>query len=100
MPGGDGFGESHYDWGDVEVPAIWWDQEADMFYTMSGGDDGMLNDDELKMLFDSGYFEQGLTPDERADARKALKEYLREEYDINFDAAFDWEHYREWYAAL
>lgn len=100
MAGGDGFGESSYDEPDWEIPALWWNQEADMFFTMTGADVDMLNDPNLQLLFDNGYFEQGLTPTERHDAREALAEYLAEEYDVSFEDAMDWEAYREWYAAL
>lgn len=80
------------------VPDSWYTAEADMFFTMAGGDNDVLNDEHLQLLFDVAYFTDGINPDERHDAREALAEYLAEEYDIDFDAAFDWEAYREWYA--
>ncbi len=88
------------DAGDWETPISWWEEEADIYFNMSGGDDAMLVDENLKLLFDVAYFDQDITPDERADARDALREYLSEEYGVDFDAAFDWEAYREWYASV
>lgn len=79
------------------VPDSWYTAEADMYFTMSGGDPEMLNDSALKLLFDVAYFESGITPQEREDARLALRDYLVEEYDVNFDSAMDWQDYREWY---
>lgn len=79
------------------VPDSWYTAEADMFFNMAGGDGAMLNDDHLQMLFDTAYFEEGITPQERHDVREALSEYLAEEYDVDFDAAFDWEAYRDHY---
>lgn len=81
------------------VPDSWYTSEADMFFNMAGGDGDMLNDESLQLLFDTAYFEDGLTPEERHDAREALAEYLAEEYDIDFDTAFDWEAYRDHYDA-
>lgn len=79
------------------VPDSWYNDETEMFFNMSGGDQSMLDDSYLKMLFDEAYFDADINPQERHDIREALREYLAEEYDVNFDTAFDWEHYREWY---
>lgn len=82
------------------VPDAWYTSEADLFFNMvefGGGDAAMLNDDYLQMQFDAAYFRDDITPFEREMAREALHDYLMEEYDVDFDDAFDWEHWRESY---
>lgn len=54
-------------------------------------------DTELQSLFDDAMFNPDLTYDERAEAYEMMVDYLWEAYGIDFEDAFDWEGYREYY---
>jgi hypothetical protein len=56
-----------------------------------------FRDQTAEALFHAAYFDQDYTTDERVQVRRALQEYMAEEYDIDFDEQFDWEAWRESY---
>lgn len=85
-------------WDDeYDVPDTWSQQESHMFDDLINGDPTLGSDQTLQLLFDVALFQDGFTPRERDGVQAALEEYLWDEYGIDFDDAFDWAAYREWY---
>lgn len=82
---------------DYFVPADWYGPEADMFDNLINSDPVLGNDHALQLLFDVALFDHDIRPGERDMAYAALVEYMWDEYEIDFEDAFDWGDYREWY---
>lgn len=66
--------------------------------------DSAFNDGFVQQYFDNALFDfdHSLTPEEHSANLDALKEYLMDEYGLDFDDVFDaewWEDYRELYDA-
>lgn len=84
---------------DWDVPANWYDAEAEIFAGIVGDNATMANDEMLQFLLDQAWFEGAdLHGKDLRDARDLLEDYLYDEYDIDFDAVFDWEAWDRWYA--
>lgn len=79
--------QSHneYDWD--ETPARLWDN-----LTHGQGWD----DNYGKMLFEMSFADPE-TADVRRQAYDFLREWMTDEYGLDFDDAFNWELWREWY---
>lgn len=58
-----------------------------------------FNDGFVQNLYDMALFNSDLSTEEHAYAMDSLKEYLWDEYGVDFDDVFDWEDYREHYEA-
>lgn len=82
---------------DFDIPGEWYSIESFLFNDLIGGDYEAFTDEHLQGLFDTAMFDPDTSTEERQEAYDALIEYLWEEYNINFEDAFDWEDYREWY---
>lgn len=82
---------------DYEVPEDWYDAEEKLFDNLINGDPLIGDDATLQDLFDDALFDPDVDIYEREVAYIALVDYLWDEYGIDFDYAFDWEDYREWY---
>lgn len=82
-------------------PGEWSDEQAEetlySFLMQDSGHPELIDDDRAQDLFDTGWFDPDATQVERRDAQEDLVEYLWYEYGIDFDEAFDWIDYREWY---
>jgi hypothetical protein len=72
-----------------------WSQTEDLLWTDAFGN--QFEDTTAQALFHAAYFDQSYETDERVQIRRALDEYLKDEYDIEFDEVFDWEAWRESY---
>lgn len=82
----------------VETLDDWDPEESALFERLMGDDSNDANGDTyLQELFDAAMFHPEAGPSERQAAYDELIEYLRDEYDIDFEDIFDWEDYREWY---
>lgn len=80
---------------DVYVPEEWDDREFEMFDDlMRGMDIDDLNDTHLQDLYHDALFSGHEHLGQEFDD---LKDYLWDEYGIDFDEDFDWNAYREWY---
>ena len=83
---------------DDDLPDNWGNYEAMLFADMSLSNMDMYGDPFVRghlhdSLFDFDKFDSEV----RQGKLDELKQYLRDEYDINFDDIFDWESWREWY---
>lgn len=80
------------------VDTSWWDQgETELWLDLTAGTIGAERDPELQSLFDDAMFNPDLTADERADAYDMMIDYMWDAYGIDFEDAFDWEGFREYY---
>lgn len=80
---------------EVYVPDDWDDREFDMFDDlMRGMPLESLNDTELQDLFHDALFSGHEHLGQEFDD---LKDYLWDEYGIDFSEDFDWDAYRDWY---
>ena len=80
---------------EVYVPENWDDLEFDIYDDlMRGMPLEALNDTHLQDLFDDALFSG---QKHLGDDYDALKDYLWDEYGIDFAEDFDWDAYREWY---
>lgn len=64
--------------------------------------DSAFNDGFVQQFYDNVFFDfdNSLTPEERADDLEAFKDYLMNEYGLDYDDVFDaewFEDYRELY---
>jgi hypothetical protein len=67
--------------------ALW----QDAFFEISG-------DETARALFHEAFFHRDAwDADQLGAIRDSLREYLYAEYDLDFDAVFDWEAWREAY---
>lgn len=82
---------------DYFVPASWSESEANLYDELVGGNPDIAGDHRLQFLYDAALFHTELSPPDRQIILDALKEYMWDEYSIDFDDAFDWDGYREWY---
>jgi hypothetical protein len=69
--------------------ALWDDAFGDAF-----------SDPVAEALFHEAYFvrDSAFSPEELGAIRDSLKDYMRDEYGIDFDAEFDWDAWRESYS--
>jgi hypothetical protein len=82
---------------DYAVPDEWYDTEITLFDNLISNDADVGSDLYLQDLFDTAMFDPDASQQERETAYSDLVDYLWDQYDIDFDYAFDWEDYREWY---
>lgn len=80
------------------LPSEWSDTEAELFQPLVSESEGALANDRLaQALYDEAMFNMDLSRDDRFDIMETLRDYLWEEYEIDFDDIFDWEGWREVY---
>lgn len=80
------------------VDSSWWSQdETELWIELTEGTAGAERDPELQSLFDDAMFNPDLTRDERDEAYDMMVDYMWNAYGIDFEDAFDWEGYREYY---
>ncbi len=80
-----------------DLPDDWKRVEKDIYRDLVDSNPDIGNDPRLQRLFDRAMFDMDIDRDERDDAYFKLKMYLWQKYDIDFEDAYDWEAYREWY---
>lgn len=89
----DYYEDDSYDFGGLPP-----DQQREFLYETIGFD-SLGSDFYLHDLFWSAMYDNELTNDERDAAYEALNDYIWSEYGIEFDLVWDWEDFRDWYAA-
>lgn len=82
---------------DYFVPNDWYGAEKDLYDSLVNGDPVLGSDRTLQMLYDVALFDKDIRPDEREAIMDELVDYLWREYGLDFDDAFDWDGYRDWY---
>lgn len=89
----------------------WTNRQQRLFRDMAHEQD-VINDEMLQQVFDLGWFNRDITPEQRAAARRFVAGgtdpysgeyqagYLETEYGFEFDEYFDWEQWRESYGDM
>jgi hypothetical protein len=75
----------------------WSSFEQDAFERIGNANGDVFHDQMLQTAFDVGYFNQDVDDSYREAAREFVVEWLHIEYDVDFDAEFDWASWRENY---
>lgn len=70
----------------------WSDAEFRMFENMNLPDSA-FNDQFVQLAYDMALFSPELDHETHVEMRNFLRNYLDEEYDIDFEAEFDWDDY-------
>lgn len=76
----------------------WYDFERAIFdETFPSDKPEMFNDAHLQDLFDTAWFDPDVSHEDRLHAREELRDYVWEEYELDWDEIFDWQDWAEWY---
>jgi hypothetical protein len=59
-----------------------------------GGDDGYAHD-----LFYNAFYNNDISMRNRMELMDSMNDYLWQTYGLDFEAVWDWDDFREWYAA-
>lgn len=78
------------------LPHDWSETESEIWQS-SFGDFDAFYDPVAQALYNEGYFNFDIDPDQRAAIREALDEYMEHEYGLDFDDVFDWDAWRDAY---
>lgn len=79
------------------LPDEWSDRESALFEQFVDGNSVIENDHLLQALYDEALFNFDLSHEDRAAIMDTMRDYVWDEYGIDFDDVFDWEGYREAY---
>jgi len=71
--------------------------EFSLYEGMANDFQPLYNDTMAQNLFDAALFDHDISRGDRAAIMDSLRDYMWEEYGIDFDDVFDWEAYREAY---
>lgn len=71
--------------------------EFGMFDQMAAGNMALYNDSFAQNLYDGALFNHDVSSQDRSAIMNALRDYMWDEYGMDFDDVFDWEAYREAY---
>lgn len=74
-----------------------WDTQVAHLWDDATNGAGWEHDDYGKMLFDTAYIDEYASTSAKQVARDMLREYFEDQYGIDWDDAFDWEAFRDWY---
>lgn len=75
----------------------WSDVEFNLFDGMTQSNDSLYQDQWVQTLYDAALFGHDVSGSDRAAVLNALRDYMWDEYGMDFDDVFDWEGYREAY---
>lgn len=71
--------------------------EFSLYEQMADGSMNLYNDNMAQNLFDAALFDHDISSGDRAAIMDSLRDYMWDEYGVDFDDVFDWEAYREAY---
>lgn len=72
-------------------------KEFELFTDFAGHDSQMFNDPWVQNLYDAALFDYDVSKSDRAEIMHNLRDYLMDNYGVDFDDAFDWEGFRASY---
>lgn len=84
---------------EYDIPDDWSVEQEEIYDDLVSGDPVIGADDNLQFLFEE-IFDEDLKPWERDAVFDAISDYMWEQYEIDFDSAFDWDAYREFYDSI
>lgn len=83
---------------DIYLPQEWDTFERQIFLDCFGDTPDLGNDAIVQALFHESFFEMDTHSASQIDSlRDTLGAYCEDQYDFDFDQAFDWEEWREFY---
>jgi hypothetical protein len=71
--------------------------EFGLFDQMASGNMPLYNDNFAQNLYDAALFDHDISSSDRAAVMETLRDYMWDEYGVDFDDVFDWVAYREAY---
>ena len=71
--------------------------EFRLFDDLVGPHQRMFNDPMMQNLYDAALFDYDISKQDRSGFLRSLRDYMWDEYGVDFDDAFDWESFREAY---
>lgn len=71
--------------------------EFRLFDDLAGHDSRMFNDPWVQNLYDAALFDYDVSRPDRVAILETLRDYMWDNYGVDFDDAFDWEGFREAY---
>jgi hypothetical protein len=71
--------------------------EFELFNDLAGHDSRMFNDPWVQNLYDAALFDYDVSKSDRGAILYTLREYMADNYGVDFDDAFDWEGFRTSY---
>lgn len=74
------------------------EEQQELLYDVIGFLDAPYDETAHTLFYDAMYNDD-LTIEQRMEMFEELEEYLYDTYDIYFADVWDWEDFREWYAA-
>lgn len=74
-------------------------QQQEFLYGLIGFDSN-AQDSEVHNLFWDLMYNDDLTRAEREEIHEQLRDYLYDEYGLDFDDIWDWDDFREWYDSV
>lgn len=75
----------------------WSEVEFQLFDSMASANPDLYNDQWIQTLYDAALFEHDISSSDRAAIMESLRDYMWDEYGLDFDDVFDWEAFREAY---
>lgn len=81
----------------MTTPSDWGINETRLFEDMSYAVPGLETDRMAQALYDTALYNFDISSGDRHAVREALRDYLTENYGVDFDSVFSWEGYREAY---
>jgi hypothetical protein len=71
--------------------------EFRLFEDMASHDQRMYSDPWVQNLYDAALFDYDVSTEDRSAILSRLRDYMWDEYGVDFDDVFDWEGFREAY---
>lgn len=75
----------------------WSEIEFQLFDNMAGHNEAMYEDRWIQTLYDAALFEHDVSSADRTAILGSLRDYMWDEYGMDFDDVFDWDGFREAY---
>lgn len=69
--------------------------EGELWRDLTGNRSDIVNSWPLQALYHEGYYDRDILSPERIAARDTLKEFMWDEFGIDFEEEFDWYSWRE-----
>jgi hypothetical protein len=75
----------------------WGDIEFNLYDNMAGYHDALYADQWLQTLYDAALFNHDVSTEDRTVILNHLRDYMWDNYGMDFDNVFDWDGFREAY---
>lgn len=83
-----------------DLPEEWGRNEAALWQDATRFDFRLANDEIAQMYYDAALYTFSDSAEDRRDAIAEFKQYIEDNYDLDWDDIFDWEEYRANYDSV